>query len=57
MAPGKEVNLEAGRAYVELRRLFRYGKLSFVKCEAALFGVAYRTIKNYMRVARENDKP
>lgn len=58
LSRGKEANLEAGRNYEELRPLFTYGTwLPFLKSEASMFGLSYRTIQDFMKQARETDNP
>jgi hypothetical protein len=53
-----EANLEAGRIYVELKPYFPYRTwLPFLKAEAEVVGLNYRTIQSYMKLARETDNP
>jgi hypothetical protein len=57
LARGLRANLEAGRAYNDLKPLFAHGEwIPFLKAEAALFGLSFRTLQEYMRMANEADE-
>jgi len=56
LSRGLKAGLAAGRAYNELKSFFPHGKwLPFLKAEAARFGLSFRTLQEYMRMAREHD--
>ena len=56
LSRGLKANLAAGRAYNQLRPFFPHGEwVPFLKAEAARAGLSFRTLQEFMRMAREND--
>jgi hypothetical protein len=57
LAKGAAANLEAGRAYNELKPLFKHGTwIPFLEAEAAQFGISVRTIQDHMARAKRDDE-
>jgi hypothetical protein len=56
LSRGLKANLAAGRAYNQLKPFFPHGEwVPFLKNEAASFGLSFRTLQEFMRMARESD--